>query len=566
VKQNRVYYYHHQNETMSVVDDERERVFRRLLASMPVNHAAPADSSANNDAQLTIDALRFDFPQLSQRGVDALAAHCLAATFAERQRDLRLSPQLLERIDSAGVGAGNCNVDRLRLVLLVHAVRPLLALPREQASRQLDAFVMPVRSESPPPAVASGGDVAPLELIAAEQDGDDYVFEDYDDASSSSSSSSRGDSAAVATAAVDHVALWSERLRLFAQHITYERIATVWSDHACSAVFDALAAVLAQCDDDAALDVLLPRLCFIVRDHCLLQYSGDEMSRLLQLLLDAPAPRKAALAERCAHLAIALLTSLTAIRDASVARYALERLPFLATRAAVPGVHTTQLTSLARIVVHGVALDDRVGAALLPSRFVHSYLRFFLDTVEQGDATTQLTLRGAWPRADADALECEALLLMAAHVPKVLDFLLAVPELAARVASAAFAARHGAWFGAWLVLRAWHAKRVGGSSASVDALIKQLDAGVLAPLSVDAPLEAARVFEWQAALKRIALEQSQIATAYWCDVAARHANRLQPHIGARLAATLDEARERGALLRLQRAVKGVARDGPQKKD
>jgi hypothetical protein len=329
-------------------------------------------------------------------------------------------------------------------------------------------------------------------------------------------------------------------------------------------VFDALSAVVSQSDDEAALDVLLPRLCFIVRDRCLQHHAdgGDEMSRLLQLLLD-DSRRKPGVAERCAHLAIAVLTSMTAIRDAAVARYALERLPFLATRAAVPGVHATQLTSLARIVVHAVALDDRVGAALLPSRFVHSYLRFFLDSVASASGAAQLTLRGAWPRADADALECEALLLMAAHVPKVLDFLLAVPDLTARVASAEFGARHAAWFGAWLVLRAWHAKR---NNAPTDALVKQLDSAVLAPLTVDAPVDAARVLEWQAALKRIALEQSQTTTAYWCDAATRHATRLQPQIGARLAAAQDDAHERGSLLRLQRAAKSMARDGPQKKD
>jgi hypothetical protein len=548
--------------TMS--DAERERVFRRLMASMPIA------SNSNNDvvvstATSTIDALAFDYPQLTQSGVDALCTHWTSATttFAQRQRELPLSPQLLERIDSAANGA--CNVDKLRALLLIRAIRPLLAMPRDEASRHIASFhvVMPTTTTIESAVVE---DAAIVELVAAEQDDDNYVFEDYDDDSNHDDDDDDDvGSMIVASPAVvvDDALLWNDRLIAFSQHLTYDRIASAWSDeNVCAALFDALSALVAQADDNAALDALLPRLCFIVRDHCLQNHTGDEMTRLLQLLLDAP--HRKPVAERCAHLAIAVMTSMTSIHDVGVARYALERLSFLAARAAVPGVHVTQLTALARIVVHGVALDDRIGAAVLPSRFVHSYLRFFLDNSLDKSATTHLTLRGAWPRADADDLEGEALLLVSAHVPKVLDFLLAVPDFAARVASAEFAALHNAWFGAWLVLRAWQAKRSNNSN-SVDSLVKQLESSVLTPLSVTSPLEAARVFEWQAALKRIAQEQSQTSIVYWSDAAARHAARLQPQIGARLAA-LDDERERGTVLRLQRAVKAMARDGAQKKD
>lgn len=559
-------------------DVDRERVFRRLMASMPIasnnrNNNNSDDGDVVVDVKLlatsTIDALGFDYPQLTQRGVDALCTHWTNATttFAQRQRELPLSPQLLERVDSASNGA--CNVDKLRAVLLIRAIRPLLTLPRDEASRHIASFHVVVSAATTTVNSVVEVDEAIVELVAAEQDGDDYVFEDYDGSDSNHDDDDDDDEVgstlivAAPAVVVDDALLWNDRLIAFSQHLTYDRIASAWSDeNVCAALFDALGAVVAQADDNAALDALLPRLCFIVRDHCLQKHTGDEMTRLLQLLLDSP--HRKPIAERCAHLAIAVMASMTSIHDVGVARYALERLPFLAARAAVPGVHVTQLTALARIVVHGVALDDRIGAAVLPSRFVHSYLRFFLDHSLDKSATTHLTLRGAWPRADADDLEGEVLLLVSAHVPKVLDFLLAVPDFAARVASAEFAALHTAWFGAWLVLRAWQAKR-SNSNTAVDSFVKQLESSVLTPLSVASPLEAARVFEWQAALKRVAQEQSQSSIVYWSDAAARHAARLQPQIGARLAA-LDDERERGTVLRLQRAVKAMARDGAQKKD
>lgn len=541
---------------MSGDDDDarRERVFRRVLASMPVNHAAANDAPVSLADALS--ALRFDYPQLTQKAVDALAAHVQSSSLEQRQRELPLSPQLLERVDY--VASTSCNVDALRSALLVHAVPALVRLAPVRASVLLATFVAPTSERAFLPS-ALDSDAAPLpdapvELVAAEQDGDDYVFEDYDsDASSSSSSSSSSAVVAVVDDAAA-LALWPERVRHFAQHVTYERVALAWQP---DAVFGALDALLnAAPVDEAWLDALLPRLCFVVRDRCVQHYGGgEELTRLLRVLLDAPAPRSAAVAERCAHLAVAVMTSMTTLREAAVARHVLERLPFLAARAAVPNVHATQLTSLARIVVHGVALDERVGAALLPSRFVHTYLRFFLESVRGGPAATlQLTLRGAWPRADADDLEGEALLLVAAHVPKVLDFLLAVPEFVGAVA--ALGAAHAAWFGAWMTLRAWHAQRTRGAP---DAFVKALESAVLAPLSADAPVAAARVIEWQSALLRIAHEQSHGSTSYWTAPLLGAVARLQPLLASRLAA--EDERERGNVLRLQRALKSVPRGG-----
>ena len=408
---------------------------------MPVVHHA-ADTGSDDQrpvkASDAVDALQFDFPQLSQRQVDVLATHWLTdiKSLEQRQARLPLSPQLLERVDFV---SATCNVDALRSALLLHALPDLLRMQPLQASRVLSAFVQPVSERAAPessldrPAAPAAAE-AIVELVAAEQDGDDYVFEEYSDSEGSGSGSgAAGDDDVVAPASdSDALARWPERLRHFTQHLTYERFANAWDADACKATFDVLSLLLdgGGSVDDAWLDVVLPRLCFVVRDRCLQRHTGEELPRLLKLLLDAP-QRSLAVAERCAHLAIATMTSMTSVREASVARHAFERLSFLAVRAAVPNLHPTQLTSLSRIVVHGVALDERVGAALLPSRFVHTYLRFFLDTIRAGgaDAALQLTLRGAWPRADADDLEAEALLLIAAHVPKVLEFLMAVPDL-----------------------------------------------------------------------------------------------------------------------------------------
>jgi hypothetical protein len=414
-----------------------------------------------------------------------------------------------------------------------------------------------------------------VELVAAEQDGDDYVFEEYSDSEGSGSGSgAAGDDDVVAPASdSDALARWPERLRHFTQHLTYERFANAWDADACKATFDVLSLLLdgGGSVDDAWLDVVLPRLCFVVRDRCLQRHTGEELPRLLKLLLDAP-QRILAVAERCAHLAIATMTSMTSVREASVARHAFERLSFLAVRAAVPNLHPTQLTSLSRIVVHGVALDERVGAALLPSRFVHTYLRFFLDTIRAGgaDAALQLTLRGAWPRADADDLEAEALLLIAAHVPKVLEFLMAVPDFVAAVSSPAFSKAHAPWFGAWTTLCVWHAVR---ARKAPDAFLGTLDQAVLASLTADEPVAAARVIEWQSVLLRIAQEQSHGTVALWATPTIKTAARLQPQLASRLSAAGDDERARGNVLRLQRALKALPRDSaggtvahPSKKD
>jgi hypothetical protein len=555
------------------MSDPREAVFRRLLATMPVvHHAAETGSDDQRPVKASdaVDALQFDFPQLSQRQVDVLATHWLTdiKSLEQRQARLPLSPQLLERVDFV---SATCNVDALRSALLLHALPDLLRMQPLQASRVLSAFVQPASARAAPESSldrpAAPAAEAIVELVAAEQDGDDYVFEEYSD-SEGSGSGAAGDDVVAAAPDSDALARWPERLRHFTQHLTYERFANAWDADACKATFDVLSLLLdgGGSVDDAWLDVVLPRLCFVVRDRCLQRHTGEELPRLLKLLLDAP-QRGLAVAERCAHLAIATMTSMTSVREASVARHAFERLSFLAARAAVPNLHPTQLTSLSRIVVHGVALDERVGAALLPSRFVHTYLRFFLDTIRAGgtDAALQLTLRGAWPRADADDLEAEALLLIAAHVPKVLEFLMAVPDFVAAVSSPAFSKAHAPWFGAWTTLCVWHAVR---ARKTPDALLGTLDKAVLAPLTADEPVAAARVIEWQSVLLRIAHEQSHGTVALWATPTVKAAARLQPQLASRLSAAGDDERARGNVLRLQRALKAVPRDSAEgsKKD